>query len=163
MKRGLSLVLGCVLAVVTAAPAARAQRDSAPSEHRLGSAHAHAASTYATHEAAIDPHVHRKVRRLRIAGWTSVVAAVGLFCTSFIWLWSSDGGSSDDAAGRQLVGMIGMGVSSALLVTMGGAMLLRARLVLRRHERRERDVGLAPPPTGRPAIGGAQLVLEGRF
>jgi len=100
-----------------------------------GSAHA---------QSSADLRIHLKVRRLRIAGWTLTASGalfgvgsylVGVFATN-------------DA--RALGGTIYMATASAALLITGGALLLRARFMLRRwHRHGERDeVALSLTPGG---------------
>ncbi len=109
--------------------------------------------------------IRAKVRRLRIAGWTLVGAGVLMIPAYFIDVSLHDPAYSDEESGafmRRAVLLYGFG-TAAILAT-GGAMLLRARLILRRFRRLREAAGVALDAPPRLDVGlalrGARMTLR---
>lgn len=106
------------------------------------------AATSVQLEGTLDRDMHRKIKRLRIAGWSFFTGA-GIALASIGIMQAVDDRESDAASGRFLGIAVGVGMTSAALLTVGGALLLRARLILWRHEREhDESLSLELRPTG---------------
>jgi hypothetical protein len=116
-------VSGVLVALLSCAAHARAQEGQvadAASDEELSDSDAAPGSEQAGRN------VDLKVRRLRIAGWSFVVTSAVVFSSIF---WAGEKGHT-----TSIPASIGLGMSSAGLLTIGGALLLRARLMSGRNE-----------------------------
>jgi len=86
-----------------------------------------------------------KVRRLRIAGWTTFSAGWVFFGVGFAAVFQ---GSMEDDYSRWLLRVTALESVAFVLLTTGGALLLRARLIVWRTRRSERSFALSASPSG---------------
>ncbi|MFW5921538.1 MAG: hypothetical protein ACOCUS_06835 [Polyangiales bacterium] len=145
-----SILFALALALSTLAPELGAARAQAPAERATPEA-PEASETSDTSEAPDprpEPATHRKITRLRFAGWSFFTNA-GLLFASIPIAMKLQPNDSDEASARGLATAVGLGMTSAALLTISGALLLRARMIVWRWEHdRERSVSLAVSPTG---------------
>jgi hypothetical protein len=134
------------------APAEVAESVSAPQAYTLdeGAAAQHRGLRFTEAEA------RTKVRRLRIAGWAILSTGALLLFPGYLIDVSVSAPALDDyESGRRMARYVYLyGFAAGALVMAGGAMLLRARLIQRRHRRAHEahsDLSLAAAFTGQGA------------
>jgi hypothetical protein len=128
-------VVGVVLAVSCAvADTGYAQSPDAESNKRQSSVEVDPRGDTSQPEGSAS-RIHRKIRRLRIAGWSFVGSGAATFGWFLVWPYLREDEPSEAKDTRYFLTDISLPVVSAGLLTIGGALLLRARLVEKRHKR----------------------------